>query len=123
MWINNNSFMAEKHSLYQDLPALRTVFADRGRFRHTTDPCGSSRNQTQRVCCVLTSSLRFQAVEFFRVENKISCKVVDLVFQSFLTITKSAELKNSFVNKDTLCMNYTSGRCQQATNRFVKLYC
>ena len=29
----------------------------------------------------------------FRVENKIRCKFVDLVFQSFLTITKSGELK------------------------------
>ena len=31
-----------------------------------------------------------------------------------ISITKSAELKNSFVNKgnkDTLRMNYTSGRC------------
>ena len=57
----------------------------------------------------------------FRVENKIWCKFVDLVFQSFLTITKSAELKNSFVNKDTLRMNYTSGRFHQATDRFVRL--
>ena len=59
----------------------------------------------------------------FRVENKIWCKFADLVFQSFLTITKSAELKNIFVNKDTLRMNYTSGRCQQTTDRFVRLYC
>ena len=31
--------------------------------------------------------------------------------------------EGSFVNKDTLRMNYTSGRCQQATDRFVRLYC
>ena len=42
---------------------------------------------------------------------------------SVITITKSAELRNSFVNKNTLRMNYTSGRCQQATYRFVRLYC
>ena len=36
---------------------------------------------------------------------------------------KIRRTKNSFVNKDTLRMNYTSGRYQQATDRFVRLYC
>ena len=44
-------------------------------------------------------------------------------FSDIFSITKSTELKNSFVNKDTLRVNYTTGRCQQATDRFVRLYC
>ena len=68
-------------------------------------------------------SLSTEVISFFWVEKKIWCKFVDLVFQSFLTITKAAELKNSFVNKDTLRINYTCGWCQQATDRFVRRYC
>ena len=102
---NENHYQQKSGFLWNDYTTLLFVFFS---YTHSQRPSASSESFPNSS---------------FRVEKKIWCKFVDLVFQIFLTVTKSTELKSSFVNKDTMRMNHTSGRCQQATDRFVRLYC
>ena len=76
-------------------------------------------NSFPKAFCIIwiVSELVFPSWKQNLMQIRWSC------FSVIFNNHKIRRTENTFVNKDTLRMNCTSGRCQQANHRFLRLYC